>query len=90
MEKIYATLIRKGLKSIDDVPDGLKEKVIKILNAQVNDRNTLDQSGGTVEESPVAELPEIKESEVQKMKIYKTYKAKPISYDSTKKEVEKM
>lgn len=33
MEKIYATLIRKGLKSIDDVPDGLKEKVIKILNA---------------------------------------------------------
>ena len=32
MEKIYADLIRKGLKTIDDVPDRLKEKVIKILN----------------------------------------------------------
>lgn len=32
MAKIYADLIRKGLKTIDDVPDRLKEKVIKILN----------------------------------------------------------
>ena len=32
MAKIYAELIRKGLKTIDDVPDRLKEKVIKILN----------------------------------------------------------
>lgn len=32
MEKVYADLIRKGLKTIDDVPDRLKEKVIKILN----------------------------------------------------------
>ena len=32
MEKVYAYLIRKGLKTIDDVPDMLKEKVINILN----------------------------------------------------------
>lgn len=32
MEKVYADLIRKGLKTIDDVPGRLKEKVIKILN----------------------------------------------------------
>lgn len=32
MAKVYADLIRKGLKTIDDVPDRLKEKVIKILN----------------------------------------------------------
>ena len=31
MEKVYADLIRKGLKTIDDVPDRLKEKVINIL-----------------------------------------------------------
>lgn len=29
--KIYANLIRKGLKTIDDVPDHLKEEVLKIL-----------------------------------------------------------
>ena len=33
MAKVYAELIRKGLKTIDDVPDRLKEKVINILNA---------------------------------------------------------
>ena len=32
MANIYAELIRKGLKTIDDVPERLKEKVIKILN----------------------------------------------------------
>ena len=32
MANIYAELIRKGLKTIDDVPEILKEKVIKILN----------------------------------------------------------
>lgn len=32
MAKVYADLIRKGLKTIDDVPDRLKEKVINILN----------------------------------------------------------
>lgn len=31
MAKIYAELIRKGLKSIDDVPERLKEAVKKIL-----------------------------------------------------------
>lgn len=28
MAKIYAELIRKGLKTIDDVPDNLKEDVL--------------------------------------------------------------
>lgn len=32
MAKIYAELIRKGLKTIDDVPERLKEKVINILH----------------------------------------------------------
>lgn len=31
MTKIYAELIRKGLKTIDDVPDNLKEDVQGIL-----------------------------------------------------------
>ena len=31
MAKIYAELIRKGLKTIDDVPDNLKEDVQGIL-----------------------------------------------------------
>ena len=31
MAKVYAELIRKGLKTIDDVPDNLKEEVRKIL-----------------------------------------------------------
>ena len=32
MAKIYADLIRKGLKTIDDVPDRLREAVLEILN----------------------------------------------------------
>ena len=32
MAKIYAYLIRKGIKTIDDVPDKLKDAVQKILN----------------------------------------------------------
>ena len=32
MAKIYADLIRKGIKTIDDVPDKLKDSVQKILN----------------------------------------------------------
>lgn len=32
MAKVYADLIRKGLKSIDDVPDVLKVAVQKILD----------------------------------------------------------
>lgn len=31
MAKIYAELIRKGLKTIDDVPEKLKEEVQAIL-----------------------------------------------------------
>ena len=29
--KIYANLIKKGLKTIDDVPEHLREEVLKIL-----------------------------------------------------------
>ncbi|WP_278286323.1 MULTISPECIES: CD1375 family protein [Lachnospiraceae] len=32
MAQIYATLIRKGLKTIDDVPKNLKKAVQKILD----------------------------------------------------------
>ncbi len=32
MAQIYATLIRKGLKNIDDVPKNLKKAVQKILD----------------------------------------------------------
>lgn len=32
MAKIYADLIRKGLKTINDVPDKLKKSVQEILN----------------------------------------------------------
>lgn len=31
MEQVYATLIRKGLKTIDDVPANLREAVQKLL-----------------------------------------------------------
>lgn len=31
MAKIYAELIRKGLKTIDDVPERLREEVRRIL-----------------------------------------------------------
>lgn len=32
MAKIYANLIRKGLKTIEDVPENLREAVQKILD----------------------------------------------------------
>lgn len=32
MAKVYADLIRKGLKTLDDVPDNLKEEVKAILD----------------------------------------------------------
>lgn len=32
MAKIYANLIRKGLKTIEDVPQKLKSDVLAILN----------------------------------------------------------
>jgi len=31
MAKIYADLIRKGLRAIDDVPDKLRDAVIEII-----------------------------------------------------------
>ena len=31
MEKIYASLIKKGLKTIDDVPEIIRDNVKKIL-----------------------------------------------------------
>lgn len=31
MAKIYASLIKKGLKTIEEVPDQLREQVYKIL-----------------------------------------------------------
>ena len=31
MAKIYAELIRKGLKTLDDVPDRLRDEVRRIL-----------------------------------------------------------
>lgn len=33
MAKIYADLIRKGLKTIDDVPEKLRADVERILNS---------------------------------------------------------
>lgn len=33
MTKIYATLIKKGLKTIEDVPAGLRDAVQALLNA---------------------------------------------------------
>lgn len=32
MARIYATLIKKGLKTIDDVPENLREEVQRILD----------------------------------------------------------
>lgn len=36
MAKIYAELIRKGIKTIDDVPMRLREEVQKILDEDIN------------------------------------------------------
>ena len=36
MAKVYADLIRKGLKTIDDVPDRLKAAVPEILDKTEN------------------------------------------------------
>lgn len=37
MAKVYADLIRKGLKTIDDVPERLRAAVQEILDADSND-----------------------------------------------------
>lgn len=36
MAKVYADLIRKGLKTIDDVPENLREEVQRILDGDEN------------------------------------------------------
>lgn len=33
MERVYADLIQKGLKTIDDVPERLRDKVRELLKA---------------------------------------------------------
>lgn len=33
MAKVYADLIKKGLKTIEDVPEKLREEVLELLNA---------------------------------------------------------
>lgn len=35
MAKIYAELIRKGVKTIDDVPERLREEVQRILDEHI-------------------------------------------------------
>ena len=37
MAKVYADLIRKGLKTIDDVPEQLKSAVQEILDKEENE-----------------------------------------------------
>lgn len=34
MAKIYANLITKGLKTIEDVPESLKDAVLKLLGSE--------------------------------------------------------
>ena len=35
MAQVYASLIRKGLKTLDDVPEALREEVRRILEEEV-------------------------------------------------------
>lgn len=37
MARIYADLIRKGLKTIDDVPENLRSRVLAILDGAVSE-----------------------------------------------------
>lgn len=39
MAKIYAELIRKGLKSIDDVPEKIKDQVKQVLAQLMEEEN---------------------------------------------------
>ena len=34
MAKIYAALIKKGIKTIEDVPENLREEVLRLLDIQ--------------------------------------------------------
>lgn len=37
MAKIYFNLIKKGLKTLDDVPENLKQEVQELLDSDSND-----------------------------------------------------
>ena len=39
MAKVYVALIRKGLKTIDDVPEQLREEVEKLLEKEAENGN---------------------------------------------------
>lgn len=39
MEKVYADLIRKGLKTIEDVPARLRDKVRALMEAESGNGN---------------------------------------------------
>ena len=39
MAKIYVALIRKGIKTIDDVPEQLREEVEKLLEKEAENGN---------------------------------------------------
>lgn len=41
MEKVYYSLIKKGLKTIDQVPDKLREAVQALLDADIKDGDTV-------------------------------------------------
>lgn len=36
MEKIYYSLVKKGLKNLEDIPETLRQKVEKLLAADEN------------------------------------------------------
>ena len=46
MAKVYADLIRKGLKTIDEVPDKIRAEVEALLNAQAINNFFTTQEGG--------------------------------------------
>lgn len=50
MAKIYADLIRKGLKTIDDVPPKLKKAVEKLLEDALDARDNLVEETGEATE----------------------------------------
>ncbi len=39
MDKIYADLIKKGLKTLDDVPGNLKNRVEELLKTEVENND---------------------------------------------------
>lgn len=45
MAKVYASLIRKGRKTIEDVPEMLKEEVKKILGLEEKQEETVKSAG---------------------------------------------